>query len=113
MNYERGTRLGVWSEVKLTYREDIDGARKRFDYTFDYILVPVGRISAIDLEAQLGQPFRILRPRLVRNGYVLAVRDEQEYVEDFPIGPPTIIEIMTSSTSGGNKKYRTTIPMAF
>ena len=31
----------------------------------------------------------------------------------FPSGVPIIIEVMTSSTSGGNKKHRTTIPMAF
>jgi hypothetical protein len=46
-------------------------------------------------------------------GYALAKRGIQEYVEDFPKGPPTVVEIMTCSTSGGNKDKRTTIPMAF
>jgi hypothetical protein len=113
MAYEPGTRLGVWSEVKLAYRGDVDGIRKHFNYTFDYVLVPVGLVSATVLEETLGLPFRRIRPRLIKNGYALSMRDNQEYVEDFPVGAPTIVEIMTSSTSGGNKKYRSTIPMAF
>jgi hypothetical protein len=36
-----------------------------------------------------------------------------DYVEDFPFGKPLVIEIMTASTSGGNKNKRTTIPQAF
>ena len=113
MGYQPGTRLGVWSEVKLAYRGDVDGIRKHFNYTFDYVLVPVGRISAATLEKTLGQPFKKIRPRLIKNGYALSMRDDQEHVEDFPVGVPSIVEIMTSSTSGGNKKYRSTIPMAF
>ena len=34
-------------------------------------------------------------------------------VENLPVGSPVIVEIMTSSTSGGNKKIRSTIPQAF
>ena len=34
-------------------------------------------------------------------------------VEGIPVGSPVIIEVMTSSTSGGNKKIRSTIPQAF
>lgn len=109
----RGTRIGVWSEVKIKYKEDVGNAKKRFDYTFDYVLVPVGRISGKELEELLGQPFKRIQPRLVKNGYALSVREGEPHVEDFPIGNPTIIEVMTSSTSGGNKAKRTTIPMAF
>lgn len=32
---------------------------------------------------------------------------------DLSVGPPVVIEIMTCSTSGGNRTRRTTIPMAF
>lgn len=76
LDYEPGTRLGVWPEVKLKYEEEVNGIRKTFDYTFDYILMPVGP-------------------------------------EDAPYGIPSIIEIMTSSTSGGNKDKGTTISNAF
>ena len=34
-------------------------------------------------------------------------------VENIPVGSPVIVEVMTSSTSGGNKKIRSTIPQAF
>lgn len=34
-------------------------------------------------------------------------------VEYKPAGAPVIVEVMTSSTSGGNKKIRSTIPQAF
>ena len=34
-------------------------------------------------------------------------------IENIPVGSPVIVEIMTSSTSGGNKKFRSTIPQAF
>jgi hypothetical protein len=33
--------------------------------------------------------------------------------ETLPVGPPTIYEVMTSSTSGGNKQKRTTIAQCF
>ena len=34
-------------------------------------------------------------------------------IENVPVGSPLIVEVMTSSTSGGNKKIRSTIPQAF
>src|SRR5260370_2717671 len=111
--YKRGTRVGVWSEVKLKYKESSASSKKRFDYTFDYLLVPLGRVKAAALEFIIGKPFNKIRPRLIKNGYTLSARDDGPWVEDFPIGNPTIVEIMTSSTSGGNKEKRTTVPMAF
>jgi len=41
------------------------------------------------------------------------MRNGETYVEDFPVGLPVIVEVMTSSTSGGNKKKRSCIPQAF
>ncbi len=71
-DFPKGTQLGVWSEVKIKYKST---ASQNFDYTFDYILMPI--------------------------------------VENIPVGLPVIVEVMTSSTSGGNKKIRSTIPQAF
>lgn len=71
--YPVGTMLGVWPELRISYRE----GEKKFQYTFDYILMPM-------------------------------VLDSPD-----PDGIPLIIEVMTSSTSGGNKQKGTTIPMAF
>lgn len=46
------------------------------------------------------------------NGYTIAMRDGEHWVDDFPADPIILVEIMTSSTSGGNKKNRTQISMA-
>jgi len=107
--FPSGTQVGIWPELKLKYSESIDGITKSFDYTFDYIVMPVGYVSAEDVEAATKEKWIKLRRNLELSGYL--VKDDG--VEDFPIGAPLIIEIMTSSTSGGNKDKRTTIPMAF
>jgi hypothetical protein len=60
----------------MIHSQSVDGRQIRFDYTFDYLLMPV---------ESSGRPY----------------------------GYPTIVEIMTSSTSGGNKRKRTTISAAF
>jgi hypothetical protein len=46
-------------------------------------------------------------------GFTLASRRGTVFVEEFPVGPPLVIEVMTSSTSGGNKAKGTTIQQAF
>lgn len=109
--FEPGTTLGVWPEVKMKYIDEASG--KSFDYTFDYILMPVGRSRQDEIEQRTGGRWRTLRPLIEKAGYGLAYREGACYVEDFPLGFPCVIEIMTSSTSGGNKRKRTTIPMAF
>jgi hypothetical protein len=47
-----------------------------------------------------------------KGGYTLALRNGETWIDNFPTDPITIIEIMTSSTSGGNKTKRTQIAMA-
>lgn len=112
--YPVGTRLGVWPEVKLKYTEFSDReAGKSFDYTFDYILVPVRRMPLADKKIAKLATRKQLRDTLESAGYTLLMSNGRLYVDDFPVGPPSIVEIMTSSTSGGNKRNRTTIPMAF
>jgi hypothetical protein len=113
--YPPGTRLGVWSEVKLKYgAED-----KLFDYTFDYLMMPLKRISlqqaisTLRLGANASHSTKRLIQQLHTAGY--QIRDDAGgmVVKDFPVGIPSIIEIMTSSTSGGNKTQETTIAKAF
>jgi hypothetical protein len=111
--YESGTRLGIWPEVKLKYVEKINGVEKAFDYTFDYILMPLGVSSQEEIENSTGEKWGFLKPHFEREGYTIAKRGNAYFVDDAPVGIPAVIEIMTSSTSGGNKTKRTTIPMAF
>lgn len=106
--FPSGTKLGVWSEVKLRYATGEGRDRKSFDYTFDYVLMPTRSV-------ELGVVMRtgIRKNKLLDSGFSLARRDGVEYVEDFPQGDPLVVEIMTSSTSGGNKNKRTTVAQAF
>lgn len=112
-NFPEGTTVGVWSEVKMKYSDDDEDNDKSFDSTFDYILMPVKSISSKEVQEITQTDWGKVRPILESAGYELAMRGGEYYVENFPSGYPVIVEIMTSSTSGGNKRRRTTIPMAF
>lgn len=113
LGYPPGTKIGVWPEVKVKYKETVNDLLITFDYTFDYILMPIGSVSQSTIEAATGGNWPELQRIFEAGGYTIAKRGREYYVEDCPIGIPSIIEIMTSSTSGGNKNKRTTIPMAF
>ncbi len=111
--FPKSATVGVWPEVKLKYIELGDTEGKSFDSTFDYILMPVGRASQDDIEAMLQKPWEEVESGLKATGYEVIELGGKKHVKRFPIGHPVIVEIMTSSTSGGNKRRRTTIPMAF
>jgi hypothetical protein len=113
LGYASGTRLGVWPEVKLKYTSFVNEIKMSFDYTFDYILMPITSVSQSEIERDTKQSWSKLQPIFQNGGYTLAKRGSEYYVEDYPTGVPSIIEIMTSSTSGGDKNKRTTIPLAF
>ena len=107
--YPSGTRLGVWSELRVAYRNK----KKSFQYTFDYILMPTASLNQYQIEQLTGIDWLVTRRIVEASGYSMARRNGVEYVDNFPNGYPVIVEVMTSSTSGGNKTKRTTIPMAF
>lgn len=109
-------RAGVWSEVKIKYAEESqheDDADKTFDYTFDYIICPIRPRQLSEIASHLETTERRLESILMKNGYTLASRHGHKYVEEYPDGQPLVIEVMTSSTSGGNKAKGTTIQSAF
>jgi len=113
LSYPTGTKLGIWSEVKLEYTDDKNEVRQSFDYTFDYILSPLADVQlpfALNILAT-SKKFGSQRAALkeLERGYVI----ENNFVRDFPFGSPAVIEIMTSSTSGQNTNNRTTIGQAF
>lgn len=112
--FPAGTKLGIWSEAKVKYtRECEDEDNTAFDYTFDYVLMPLGQVSQYEAEQASGIPWPELKKVLQASGHTFALREGNWYVEDFPMGAPVIVEVMTSSTSGGNKKKRSCIPQAF
>jgi len=107
-SYQHPVRIGVWPELRVGYKSD----KKQFTYTFDYVLMPLRPVSQMDVENAVEMRWGNIRRTLEKSGYTIARRGDIEFVEDFPSGNPLIVEIMTSSTSGGNKTKRSTIPMA-
>jgi hypothetical protein len=103
--YKPGTRLGVWPEVKLKGKDPLGTDSKKFDYTFDYVLMPLGEVSPTDAPNLDWKHSELWE----RAGYPI----RGGVIQDAPVGSPAVIEIMTSSTSGGNKTKGTTIPSAF
>ena len=47
LGYPSSTRLGVWPEVKMKYVTDVDGLEVSIDYSFDYVLMPLGSVSQL------------------------------------------------------------------
>lgn len=93
--------------------ENDDEEAKSFDYTFDYVLTGLTRRPLTEIAALIGKSVAITQRVAEANGYTLARRNGGLWIDDFPSDPITIVEIMTSSTSGGDKKKRTQIAMAF
>jgi len=103
----------IWSEVKMkTEVTTEDDEAKYFDYTFDYVISGTSRMRLEDAAAIVHLSESETRKLAVKNNYTLAVRNGETWIDDFPIDPIIIIEVMTSSTSGGNKTKRTQIAMA-
>ena len=109
-----GKTYRAWSEVRMKIEmTDSDQKAKSFDYTFDYIIAGAGRRKLAEIATLIGKGPRATLSLAEANGYTLAFRDGEYWIDDFPADPITIVEIMTSSTSGGNRKRRTQIAMAF
>lgn len=112
-DFERGTTIGVWTEVKVHYKYQRQRNSQEFNYTFDYILMPLGRVGIEDACASAGIKGLKFEKILNRAGFTLGRINGEIIVDNFPLGQPVIVEVMTSSTSGGNKKKRTSITQAF
>lgn len=103
-------RIGVWAETQIKFKD----LNSEFNYRFDYLLAPLGRSTIAKIAELTGLTVRRAKNLLENSGYTLGY-DAQigEYADDFFSGPPVVVEVMTSSTSGGNKKNRSCIPQAF
>lgn len=108
-----GKNYRVWPEVKIKIDTITnDEEEKLFDYTFDYIIAGSRKILLSEAAQIIGRSERVTQNLAEKNGFTLAKRGEV-WIEDFPADPVVIVEIMTSSTSGGDKNKRTQIGMAF
>ncbi|MDR0685185.1 MAG: hypothetical protein LBF83_08650 [Spirochaetaceae bacterium] len=103
----------AWSEVKIkTEVSTDDDEMKSFDYTFDYVISATERKKIADIASLLSFSPGMVQKTAEKNGYTVAYRDAEYWIDDFPAAPFVIVEVMTSSTSGGNKEKRTQIAMA-
>jgi hypothetical protein len=103
----------AWSEVKIKAEVSTDEDElKTFDYTFDYVISATERKTIAEISSMLSLPPETVKKTAEKNGYTIAYRNSKYWIDDFPTDPLIIIEVMTSSTSGGDKKKRTQIAMA-
>jgi len=110
---DKSKTYSVWSEVKIkTEASTEDEETKSFDYTFDYVLTGIKREPISKISLLLGIPANSVQKMADKNKFSLALRNGEMWIDNFPSDPIVIIEIMTSSTSGGNKEKRTQIAMA-
>ena len=104
----------AWSEVKMKVQTKTKEAEaKSFDYTFDYVVAGSRKITVKSAAALLGVKEKRAQSLAEENKFTLARRESEVWIDDAPGEPIVIVEIMTSSTSGGDKKKRTQIGMAF
>jgi hypothetical protein len=109
----KGNIYKAWSEVKIkTEVSTEEDEMKTFDYTFDYIITGTSRKKISEISSLLSISEDTIKKVAEKNGYTVAYRDLEYWIDDFPVDPLVIIEVMTSSTSGGDKKKRTQIAMA-
>lgn len=106
----RATEYRAWSEVKIKFSTEED---KLFDYTFDYVLAGRCRKPLSEISKLVEKSERVCERIAIKNNFTLERCAGEHWVVDFPADPVVIVEVMTSSTSGGNKKNRTQIGMAF
>lgn len=75
-DYPQGTVLGIWAETKVKYsNDDSEKELTAFDYTFDYVLMPLGRASKDEAVAATGLEWSALQKMLRDNGYTFAQRE--------------------------------------
>lgn len=108
-----GRRYSVWAEVKMKCHVSDGGKEGLFDYTFDYVISGRERKSLSDVASLLGMSVSDVADVLMENCFTICCKDGVAYCEDFPAPPFVIVEVMTSSTSGGNKRNRTQMAQLF
>ena len=86
---------------------------KSFDYAFDYVVAGCCRKSISEVASIVGKTEQACIRLAENSRFTLAKRDGTTWIEDFPSRPLLIVEIMSTSTSGGDRKKRTQVGMAF
>jgi hypothetical protein len=112
----QGVELGIWSEVHLKYEE---GSLLSINYHFDFVISPILRNKSIsDLLKDYSPHNEVIISELLKSAKKGKYGSGRLRLETtIPILPnltnPTIIEVMTASTSGSNTEAGTDIASAF
>lgn len=109
----KGIRYAVWPEVKMKCPLQANGRKAFFDYTFDYVIAATKRVSLKQAAESLKTDRDGVREMLEEGGFTTVFRDGEWFCDDFPSAPFVIVEAMTSSTTGGNKRCRTQVAQLF
>ena len=113
-NLTPGVKYRVWSEVRMDVPgQEVGAGKGSFTYTFDYVVADRRAIQLSDVAKIVDMSETVCLRTAENNGMTVARRDGVEWIDDFPCRPLVIVEVMSSSTSGGNKTDRTQIGMAF
>lgn len=110
---QAGVHYSVWSEVKMKCHVKSEAKEGVFDYTFDYVIAARGRKKLSEIATLFGVTQGTAIKRLETGGFTITQRDGVFYCDDFPMLPLVIVEVMTSSTCGGNKREGTQISQVF
>jgi hypothetical protein len=113
MELPQGGNYRAWSEVKMKVGTTTDDEQEKFfDYSFDYVIAGSTKILVSEAAKIINRSEKATQKVAEDNGFTLAKRGDL-WIEDFPSDPVVIVEVMTSSTSGGDKNKRTQVGMAF
>ena len=112
-NLQKGITYLVWSEVKLKCAVQNGNNVGLFDYTFDYIITGQERKKISEIAKIIDKSPKQTLAMLTEIGFTTCHKGGEAYCENYPTYPLVIVEVMTSSTSGGNKKNRTQIAQCF
>ena len=107
-------RYRVWSEVRMNVAgQKVDAGKGSFTYTFDYVVAGRRPRRLAEVAGIVGKSETACMRMAENNRMTVSRRHGVEWIDDFPSSPLVIVEVMASSTSGGNKANRTQIGMAF
>ena len=110
-----GTHIGVWRELSFNYKREVPdkGIVGDFKYRLDYLLMPLATVRFEDAVQDVGMLPDEFARLIECGGHSVITRRGERYIEKYPQGAPVLVELMTCSTSGGNKQKRTQIAQAF
>lgn len=110
-----GIDLGIWSEVYLQYKEDDTS----INYHFDFVISKLKRNYSFgnllrDYNIVKDDECDLLVKSARKGGYITGRYDPDALLPILPdLSNPTIIEVMTASTSGSDTEEETDIAAAF